>query len=69
MTTADYTPNFLLKLMTKDLDYALREGGAAGHASATAAAALEVFRAAITAGHGEQDMSAVIEPLRKKSRR
>lgn len=64
MTAADYTPNFLLKLMAKDLDYALKEGRESGQASATAAAALEVFRAAIAAGHGEQDMSAVIEPFR-----
>jgi 3-hydroxyisobutyrate dehydrogenase len=66
MTAADYTPNFLLKLMAKDLDYALTEGRAAGHAPATATAALEVFRTAIAAGHGEQDMAAVIEPLREK---
>ena len=67
MTAADYTPNFLLKLMAKDLDYALMEGRAAGHAPATAAAALGLFRGAIAAGHGDQDMSAVIEPLRKNS--
>jgi len=65
MTAADYTPNFLLKLMAKDLDYALKTGRASGHASATATAALKLFRTAVAAGHAEQDMSAVIEPLRK----
>ena len=65
MTASDFTPNFMLKLMAKDLSYALKEGGARGAVPATAAAALGVFQRAIDAGHGEQDMSAVIEPLRK----
>ena len=64
MTAADFAPNFPLKLMAKDLDYALKEGQASGRAPTTAAAALEVFRAAIAAGHGDKDMSAVIEPMR-----
>ncbi len=64
MTTPDYTPNFLLRLMAKDLTYAQQEAGALGLHLATAAAALSRFQAAITAGHGEQDMSAVIEPIR-----
>jgi 3-hydroxyisobutyrate dehydrogenase len=65
MTASNFDPNFLLKLMAKDLSYAIKEGGARGVTPTTAAAALEVFRRAIEAGHGEQDMSAVIEPLRK----
>jgi 3-hydroxyisobutyrate dehydrogenase len=66
MTAPDFTPNFLLKLMAKDLGYAIAEGGARGLSPATAAAALEVFQSALAAGHGEQDMSAVVEPLRKR---
>ena len=66
MTTSDFTPNFLLKLMAKDLNYAIAEGEARTLLPATGVAALEVFRRAIAAGHGEKDMSAVIEPLRKK---
>ncbi len=64
MTAPDYTPNFHLRLMAKDLGYALQEG--AGHALRleTAAAALKVFQAGIAAGLGEQDMAAVIEPMR-----
>ncbi len=64
MTAGDFTPNFLLKLMAKDLGYAVNEGAARGVSPATAVAALEVFQKAIAAGHGEKDMSAVIEPLR-----
>lgn len=66
MTAADYTPNFLLRLMAKDLGYALGQGGALSVELATGAAALGVFQKAIAAGHGEQDMSAVIEPLRHR---
>jgi 3-hydroxyisobutyrate dehydrogenase len=65
MTTPDFTPNFLLKLMAKDLGYAIQEGGKLSVELITATAALEEFQRAIATGHGEKDMSAVIEPLRK----
>lgn len=65
MTAPDYTPNFLLRLMTKDLGYAISEAALQGQTLVTASAALERFRAAVAAGNGEQDMAAVIEPLRK----
>ncbi len=65
MTAGDYTPNFLLALMAKDLGYAVQERGISGATLATATSALEVFRRAIAAGHGDKDMSAVIEPLRR----
>lgn len=66
MTAPDYTPNFMLRLMAKDLTYARQEAIAQSLHLATASAALEVFESAITAGHGEKDIAAVIEPLRKK---
>lgn len=66
MASSDYAPNFLLRLMAKDLDYALQTGEAAGITLATGAAALERFRAAIEAGWGEKDMAAVVEPLRSE---
>jgi 3-hydroxyisobutyrate dehydrogenase len=64
MTTPDYTPNFLLRLMAKDLAYARREAAALGLDLDTAAAALGLFQAGIAAGHGERDLAAVVEPLR-----
>lgn len=64
MTASDFAPNFLLKLMAKDLGYAIAEGEARGLQPTTAIAALEVFRRAIAVGHGGKDMSAVIEPFR-----
>lgn len=60
----DYTPNFLLRLMAKDLGYAMKEGAAAGQPLKTPESALEVFERAIAAGLGDQDMAAVVEPLR-----
>jgi 3-hydroxyisobutyrate dehydrogenase len=64
MTAGEYTPNFLLRLMAKDLAYASGEGGQHTVEMATADAALGVFKRAIEAGYGERDLSAVIEPLR-----
>ncbi len=66
MTTPDYTPNFHLSLMAKDIGYAIKEAGARSLHLATAVAALATFERAIAAGCGAQDMSAVIEPLRVK---
>jgi 3-hydroxyisobutyrate dehydrogenase len=64
MTKPDYTPNFLLRLMTKDLTYATQEGKKVSVEMETAAAALKIFQSAIATGHGEQDIAAVVEPLR-----
>jgi len=65
MTAPDFTPNFPLRLMTKDLGYAMQEGGKLSVDLVTAAAALENFQRAIATGHGDQDMAAIIEPYRK----
>jgi 3-hydroxyisobutyrate dehydrogenase len=64
MVAGDFTPNFLLRLMTKDLNYASREAKQKGVSLVTAAAALEQFQAAIAAGQGEKDMAAIVLPLR-----
>jgi 3-hydroxyisobutyrate dehydrogenase len=64
MTAPDFTPNFMLKLMTKDIGYAIKEAAARGQNLATAATALEIFQRAVSAGHGEKDMAAIVEPMR-----
>jgi|SRR5579862_1226672 len=64
MTASDYTPNFLLKLMAKDLRYAVQEGKKSSVELETAAVALKRFQAAIGANLGEKDMAAVVETLR-----
>ena len=65
MAARDYTPNFLLRLMAKDLTYAIGEGHRHGMSLSTAASALEVIQRGIAGGHGEEDFSAMVEPLRK----
>jgi 3-hydroxyisobutyrate dehydrogenase len=59
MATNDFTPNFALHWMAKDLSYALRNAADSGIPLQTAAAALSIFQQAIAAGHGDEDFSAV----------
>lgn len=66
MTTPDYTPNFILRLMGKDLAYAIQEAGKQSLDLTTAAAALGVFERGAAAGHAEKDIAAVVEPLRSR---
>jgi 3-hydroxyisobutyrate dehydrogenase len=64
MTARDYTPNFALPLMAKDLAYSLSEAERRGVPLATVAAALDIFQQAISDGHAEQDFSVIAETLR-----
>ena len=65
MNARDYTPNFLLKLMAKDMTYAIAEGKVRSLDLATAARALEVMKEAIPK-HGEQDIASVVELYRER---
>ena len=62
----DFTPNFVLRLMAKDLTYAREEGERHGVAMNTATPAIADFEKAIAAGYGEKDFSAVIPALQGK---
>ena len=64
MLAQDYTVNFSLALMGKDLTYAIAEGDRHSVPMVTAAAALQAFHRAREQGHGGRDIAAVIEPLR-----
>jgi 3-hydroxyisobutyrate dehydrogenase len=64
MASRDYTVNFYLKLMAKDLQYAGAAAAATGVELTTAANARALFERALALGYGEQDMSAVVEPIR-----
>lgn len=66
MAASDFTPNFLLRLMAKDLAYASAEAKELGLELSTAATALAAFEAAKTAGLGEKDMSSVVEVIRAR---
>jgi len=65
MATNDFTPNFPLKLMTKDIGYAIKEGASCGVTLQTAVPALDVFKHAVSEGLGEQDFSAVVKSVNK----
>jgi 3-hydroxyisobutyrate dehydrogenase len=65
MVSGDYAPNFPLRLMAKDLGYALGEAGQYAVPLATAAAALKVFEKAVAEGRGGEDFSAIVEQYRQ----
>lgn len=62
----DFTPNFVLRLMAKDLSYSLEEGKRCNVKLRTAAPALAEFQQAIATGYGDRDFSAVIEALQRQ---
>lgn len=63
MLARDYTVNFALELMCKDLSYASAEGDRNSVPLSTAPSALRLFDRAAEQGFGKLDFSAVIEPL------
>jgi 3-hydroxyisobutyrate dehydrogenase len=67
MVARDYTPNFLMPLMVKDLTYAIDLFAAAGIELDDARAARERFAGAVKAGYQNEDIAAVVEPMRRGS--
>jgi 3-hydroxyisobutyrate dehydrogenase len=65
MRKRDYTVNFSLALMGKDLTYAIAEGERFDVPLGTASAALSSFQRARDEGHGSEDIAAVVETLRQ----
>ncbi|HEU4719899.1 MAG TPA: NAD-binding protein [Gemmatimonadaceae bacterium] len=64
ITAEDFSPNFYLHLLAKDLGYAMAEGQSHGVPMATAGTALEILRRSIERGDGDKDMAAVVEQFR-----
>jgi 3-hydroxyisobutyrate dehydrogenase len=64
MVNRDYSVNFLLRLLSKDMLYAENEAATCHVDLKTAATARGLLETAIAEGHGEQDMSSVVESLR-----
>jgi 3-hydroxyisobutyrate dehydrogenase len=64
ITAEDFSPNFYLHLLAKDLGYAIAEGQTHGVPMATANTALDILRRSIERGDGDKDMAAVIEQFR-----
>jgi 3-hydroxyisobutyrate dehydrogenase len=65
MTSPDEPPNFSMKLLAKDLSYAIEEARKVSVDPVVVTAALSEFKKGIAAGHGEEDISAVAKPLLK----
>jgi 3-hydroxyisobutyrate dehydrogenase len=64
MTSRDYAVNFFLRLMEKDLNYAMAEAREHDLSLRTAAAAASLFEEAQKRGWGEKDFSSVVEGAR-----
>lgn len=60
----DFSPNFYLRLLAKDLGYAIAEGERVGVAMTTASSALALLQHSIARGDGDKDMAAVVEQFR-----
>jgi len=60
----DFSPNFYLRLLAKDLGYAIGEGESRGVPMSMAGAALGLLQSSIARGDGDKDMAAVVEQFR-----
>jgi len=58
-------PNFAVRLMAKDLAYAVKEASGKRIQLQTGASALEIFKQAVASGHGDEDFSAVTKVFRR----
>jgi 3-hydroxyisobutyrate dehydrogenase len=59
-------PNFAVRLMAKDLAYAVKEASGKGIQLQTGASALEIYKQAVASGHGDEDFSAVTKVFKRK---
>jgi len=64
ISTGDFTPNFSVQLMAKDLAYASAEGESVSIPTPLTDAAKRVFETGIAEGFGAKDICSVIEVLR-----
>jgi 3-hydroxyisobutyrate dehydrogenase len=65
--SGDFTPHFLLRLMAKDVGYAIQEATERKVELQTAIATLSIFKQAIADGYGDKDFTAVIQALAHNS--
>ncbi len=63
----DFTPNFPLHLMAKDLGYAIDQASHFGQELQTAGSALAIFKDAMAKGYGDLDFSAVVKSQQRGS--
>ena len=65
MANRDYTVNFLLTLMAKDLRYASADASKSGITLECALTATGLCQRALQYGHGHEDISSIVEVLRR----
>jgi 3-hydroxyisobutyrate dehydrogenase len=61
--SGDFTPHFFMRLMAKDVGYAIEEARADGVDPQTASAALNVLKQAIAKGFGDRDFTSVVQAI------
>ena len=61
----DFSPNFYLHLLAKDLGYAIGEGERRGVPMSMASTARDLLQASIARGDGDKDIAAVVEQFRE----
>lgn len=61
--SGDFTPHFFMRLMAKDVGYAIEEARAHGVDPQTASAALNVLKQAIAKGFGDRDFTSVVQAI------
>ena len=61
----DFSPNFYLHLLAKDLGYAIGEGERRGVPMSMASTARDLLQASIARGDGNKDMAAIVEQFRE----
>jgi 3-hydroxyisobutyrate dehydrogenase len=61
--SGDFTPHFFMRLMAKDVGYALQEARERNVDLKTASTALDVLKQAIANGFGDKDFTAVVQAL------
>ena len=63
--SGDFSPHFFMRLMEKDVSYAIQEARERGIDLKTASAALGVLKQAIAGGLGEKDFTAVVQSIER----
>jgi 3-hydroxyisobutyrate dehydrogenase len=64
--SGDFSPHFFMRLMAKDVGYAIEAARTAGVDLQTASAALKALKQAIANGFGDKDFTTVVQAVRGK---
>ena len=65
--SGDFSPHFFMRLMAKDVGYAIDEANADGVDLQTASAALNVLKQSIAKGFGDKDFTSVVRAIQGKN--